>query len=183
MNRLRMLVLVSAVALVGLLALGPSVAGAHGGRGLGLHGTSATALVREAAERLNVTAARLTEAIENAAVARIDEAVREDDIDADDAVELKEAARDNVGFAMRVSRTRTVATNLGITTERLNDAFRAARRALIVERIDEAVEDGDLEADEAAELKQDLEDADLPGYKAGFGRGFGLGFGRLGFRR
>jgi hypothetical protein len=179
---LRRFALVVALSLVGLSALA-ATANAHGGPGFGLRSTSATALVREAAEQLDVTAARLTTAIENAAVARINEAVEDGDVDSDDAEDLREEARENLGFALSVSRTRTVASNLGINTTRLNTAFRAARRAVILERINDAVEDGDLDDDEAAELREELEDADLPGYHAGFGgRGFGLGFRPGGFR-
>jgi hypothetical protein len=179
---LRRLALVVALALVGLSALA-ATASAHGGPGFGLRGTSATALVREAAEQLDVTAARLTTAIENAAVARINEAVEDGDVDSDDADELRDEARENLGFALSMSRTRTVASNLGINTTRLNTAFRAARRAVILERITDAVRDGDLDEDEAADLREELEDADLPGYHAGLGgRGFGLGLRSAGFR-
>ena len=41
-----------------------------------------------------------------------------------------------------------------------------------------SVEDGDLDESEAAELEEELEDADLPGYKSFGGRGFGPGPGR-----
>jgi hydroxypyruvate isomerase len=163
------------VSVVATLSFAASSASAHGPR-LGAVNTSE--LVAGAAQRLNATTARLTTAITNAAIARIDEAAREEDVDADDADDLKEEARESLRYAIALSRTRTVAANLGITTARLNTAFRATRRALIIERIDEAVEDGDLEADEAAELKEDLEDAELPGYKSfGLG-GRGFGFGR-----
>lgn len=171
------------LSLVALLTVGAATAGAHGGPVYGLGKTSATALVTEAADQLDLTAARLTAAIEDAAIARIDEAVAEDDLDADDADELRAEARENLRYATGVSRTRVVASNLGITTARLNTGFRAARKALIVERIDEAVEDGDLEADEAAELKAELEDAELPGYKAFGFRGLDLGGGHGGFGR
>jgi hypothetical protein len=124
-----------------------------------------------------VTEARLTTAITNAAIARIDEAVADGDLEAADAAELKTRAGDNLAFAMRISRTRVVASNLNVTTTRLNDAFRAAWKALILARINEAVADGDLEADRAAELKQELEEAELPGYKPFALRGFGNPFG------
>jgi len=39
--------------------------------------------------------------------------------------------------------------------------------------VDQALKDGDLDADEAAELKKEIEAADFPGYSGG--RGFGLG--------
>jgi polyhydroxyalkanoate synthesis regulator phasin len=174
------LTLAALVSLATLLTVGATVASAHGrGPGHGLKGASAGALVTEAAKQLGVTRARLVDAIEDAAVARIDEAVEDGDVESEDADELKEEVGDNLRAAMSISRTRVVASNLGITTARLNDGFRAARKALIVARIDEAVEDGDLEADEAADLKEELEDAELPGYKAVGFRGFGFGgFGR-----
>jgi hypothetical protein len=74
---------------------------------------------------------------------------------------------------MALRRTRAVASNLGITTTKLNSGFRAARKELIIRRIDAAVADGDLEADEAAELKAELDEEDFPGYKAGGPGGFG----------
>jgi hypothetical protein len=170
------------VVVVGALALGAATAGAHGGPRIGTKGDGGAALVTEAAKQLDVTRAKLVDAIQDAAAARIDEAVEDGDVEEADADDLKAEAQDNLRFAMSVSRTRTVASNLGVTTTKLNTGFRAARKALILARIDEAVEDGDLEADEAAELKAELEQAKLPGYKAvGFGRGFGggsHGFGR-----
>ena len=181
MKSFRTTLVVSALSLAALLAIGAATAGAHGGPGKGLRGASASAVVTEAAKQLDVTRAKLVDAIEDAAVARIDEAVQDGDLPAARAANLKEEARDNLRLAMHVSRTRTVAANLGITTAKLNAEFRDARRALILARINRAVEDGDLEADEAAELKKKLEDAELPGYKAGpFGFGFGgpLGHGK-----
>lgn len=174
---LRRITLVAAFALTALLAIGVTTAGAHrGGPGeRGLRGGSASALVTEAAKQLDVTRAKLVEAIEKAAVTRISEAVEDGDLDADDADELKEEAADNLRFAMEISRTRTVAANLGVSTAKLNTEFRDARRALLTARINEAVADGDLEQAEANELKAELADAELPGYKSsGFG---GLGFG------
>jgi hypothetical protein len=171
----RKVTLLAALSLVAVLAVGVAAAGAHGGPGRGPGGASASAsaLVTEAAKQLGVTRAALVAAIEKAAVARIDEAVEDEDIDADRAAELKEEAQDNLRYAMALSRTRVVASNLGITTTELNSGFRGARKALIIRRIDAAVADGDLEADEAAELKAELDEEDLPGYKAGGPRGFG----------
>lgn len=172
------LAVLAAVALVGALAVGTTTAAAHGGRGgAGVKSASAGTLVTEAAKQLGVTRAALVAAIEKAAVARIDEAVEDGDLEADEADELKEEAGDNLRFAVHLSRTRAVAANLGVTTARLNAEFRDARRALIAARIDEAVEDGDLDEDDAAELKEELEDAELPGYKPFLGGGFGFGPG------
>ena len=163
----------AAISLVALLAVGATVANAQRGPGRGFKAANASALVTQAAKQLDVTRAKLVEAIEDAAVARIDEAVEDGDVDAGEADELKDEARDNLRYAMTLSRTKTVASNLGITTAKLNTAFRAARKALITARIDRAVANGDLDEEEAAELKEELEGTSLPGYKAG--GGFGLG--------
>jgi len=181
----RRIIPLAVVALVALMTVGATAASAHKGRGGGLGGASASALVTESAKQLSVTRAKLVEAIEASAVARIDEAAEDGDVESEDASGLKDEARDNLRFALATSRTRTVASNLGITAERLNTAFRAARKALVVRRIDDAVEDGDLEAAEAAGLKEELDDSKLPGYKArGFGGpGFDRGFGRGASRR
>lgn len=182
-SSLRRLALLAAVSLVAVLAVGPAVASANGGGGRGGSGgrdgygggTSASALVTQAAKELGVTRAKLKQAIVDAAVARIDEAVDDGDVDSDDADDLKAEAQDNLRFAMSVSRTKTVASNLGISTSALNDGFRAARKTLALARIDRAVASGDVTPDQASELKSELDDADLPGYKAsGFG-GFALG--------
>ena len=173
----RHLVTIAALTLLAALTVGATTAAAHGGRGGGPKGASASALVTEAAKQLGVSRATLVAAIEKAAVARVDAAVEDGDLDADDAADLKEEAADNLRLAMHLSQTRAVAANLGITTAKLNTEFRDARRALYLARIDQAVEDGDLDESEAAELKEQLEDADLPGYKPFGGRGFGPGPG------
>ncbi len=172
------------LSLAALLTVGTTAASAHGGggkRGSGIRGASVGALVTQAAKELGVTRAKLVTAIEDSAVARIDEAVADGDVDADDADELKDEVRDNLRAAYSLSRTRTVASNLGVTTAKLNTEFRDARKALALARIDAAVEDGDIDADEAAELKEELDDAELPGYKSG-GFGFGGGPGHGGRR-
>jgi hypothetical protein len=171
--------LVAVVSVVALLTVGAVAASAHGGkRGGGPGRASVGALVTQAAKELGVTRARLVTAIEESAIARIDEAVADGDVDADDADELKDEVRDNLRAAYAFSRTRTVASNLGVMTAKLNTEFRDARRAIALARINQAVEDGDIDADEAAELRQELQNADLPGYKAG-----GFGFGGPGGRR
>jgi hypothetical protein len=65
-----------------------------------------------------------------------------------------------------------------VTTAKLNASFRAARKTLALARINRAVEEGDLDAEEAAQLKQELNQARLPGYKAGRGFGRHGGHGR-----
>lgn len=174
----RRLGLLVAVAAAALLTIGAVAASAHGGRGggpLGPKGASAGALVSRAAEQLGVTRATLAAAIEKAAAARIDEAVADGDLDEEDGADLRAEAGDDLRLAMAISRTRAVAANLSKTTAQLNDAFRAARKALLLERIDEAVEDGDLDQADAADLKEDLEEADVPGYKPGGFHRFRLG--------
>ena len=173
---IRRTLMLAAVSLVAVLAVGAATAGAHGGPGRGgIARASASALVTEAAKQLGVTRAALVAAIEKAAITRIDEAVEDGHVDADDAGELKEEAQDNLRYAMALSRTRAVASNLGITTTKLNSGFRAARKALILARIEDALAEGDISAEQAAELKEELEDAELPGYKAGGLFGFDLG--------
>jgi len=164
-----------AVAATALLAVGATVASAHGGKGR-LGGVSTTKLVNAGAKQLDVTPAKLKAAIVASAVTRINEAATDEDIDADEAADLKEEAQDNLKTAYSLSRASTVAKELGFTTAQLNTGFRAARKALIVTQIDDALEDGDIDAEEAADLKADLADADLPGYKQSrlaFGGGFG----------
>src|SRR6186713_335602 len=112
MNRsMQKLALFAAVSLVGLLTLGAATASAHrGGPGCkGGGGVSASSLVTAAAKQLNVTRAKLKGAIVDAAEARIDEEVADDDIDADDAADLKDRASDDLGFAIKLSKTKAVA--------------------------------------------------------------------------
>jgi hypothetical protein len=173
--------IIAAAALVAVLAVGAATASAHGRPGAkSVGGVSLSRLVTEAAKQLNVSRSTLKTAITDAAIARIDEAVADEDIDADDAEALKEEAGDNLSYAYSLSRASKVASNLGVSTETLNTEFRDARKALAVARIDAAQADGDIDAEEAAELKEELEDADLPGYKST--RGLGIGLGHGGFR-
>ena len=176
----RKLALLAAVALFGLLAVGAATAsacGGGGGGGKGAGGVSASALVTQAAKELNVTRAKLKGAIVDSADAYIDSEVASGDLSADDAAEAKDRVDDDLGYAISVSRTKTVASNLGITVPELNDGFRAARKTLILAKIDKAVANGNLTADRAAELKDELDDADLPGYKAFGGGGYDFGYG------
>jgi hypothetical protein len=187
-SSMRRLALLAAVSLVGLLTLGAATASAHGGPGgcgAGAKGVSATALVTQAAKQLNITRAKLKGAIVDAAVAQIDQEVEDGDVDAGDAADLKDQAADDLRFAMAVSQTKTVAANLGITTTALNTGFRTARKALAVAKIDKALANGDITADRAAELKANLDNADLPGYKAygGYGYSGDSGDHQAGFRR
>jgi hypothetical protein len=177
MNRsMRKVALLTVVSVVGLFAVGVAAASACGPGGGKGGGASASALVTQAAKQLNVTRAKLKGAIVDAATARIDQEVASGDVDEGDAADLKDRASDDIAYAMRISRTKTVAANLGITVAALNHGFRAARKALFTAKIDKAVANGDITAAEAAELISELADADLPGYKA-FGSGaFDLGY-------
>ena len=184
---LRRMLLVTSLGLVALLTVGGAAALAHGGGGGGGKGRDgggpkggaiSSSLVTEAAKQLGVTSAALRTAINNAAKTEIDEAVADGDIDADEAADLKERVDDSLKYAYSLSRASKVAANAGKTTAQLNTAFKSARKAAYVTKIDEAVEDGELDADDAAELKAELEDAALPGYKPSrfsFSRGFGFG--------
>jgi hypothetical protein len=163
-TQIRRLTIFSAVALAALLTVGAAVASAHGGPGV--QRASTGALVTQAAKELDVTRAKLKSAIVESAVAAINAAAEDGDIDTDEAAELKEEAQDNLRVAYHLSKTRTVASNLSVTTAKLNASFRAARKTLALTRINRAVENGDIDAEEAAELKQLLNQARLPGYKA-----------------
>lgn len=176
------LTLILSLATAAMLALGATAASAHGVKG-GRHGVSTTKLVNAAAKQLNVTPAKLKAAMVASAVTQVNEAAADEDIDADEAADLKDEVQDNLNTAYALSRASTVAKELGVTTAQLNTGFRAARTALITAQIDNALEDGDIDADEAAEAKADLADADLPGYKQsrfGFHGGFGGGRGHHG---
>jgi hypothetical protein len=175
---MRKLALLAAASLVGLLTLGAATASAHGGGGCkGGGGASASALVTAAAKQLNVTRAKVKGAIVDAADAYIDSEVASGDVTAADAEDLKAEVDDNLGYAIKTSKTKTVAANLGITVAALNNGFSAARKALYTAKIDKALANGDITAAEAADLKAELDDATLPGYKAiGYG-GFDLGYG------
>ena len=103
-----------------MLALGATAATAHGGKGGRLGGASMTKLVNAAAKQLNVTPAKLKAAMVASAVTQINEAAADEDIDADEAADLKEEVQDNLKSAYALSRASTVAKELGITTAQLN---------------------------------------------------------------
>jgi alkylhydroperoxidase family enzyme len=176
------MLLVTSLGLVALLTVGGAAALAHGGGGGGkgrggggLKGGSISAsLVAQASTQLGVTSAALRTAINNSAKAEIDAALADGEIDATEATALKTRVDANLKTAYSLSRASKVATNAGKTTAQLNAAFKAARKAVFLAQIDQAVEDGEIDADEATELKAELADAVLPGYKPSrFGRGFG----------
>jgi hypothetical protein len=167
--KIKLMSLVAALALVATMAIGAGTAAAHGGPGKsGRNGGRAAvgnALLKDAATRLSVTTAALKTAIAEAAVAQIDAAVEDEELDADDAADLKETVEDNLQVAYRLSTARSVAAELDTTAAKLNAAFREARKAQAIAQIDAALEDEDITADEAAELKEDVADATWPGYK------------------
>lgn len=173
-----------------VLSLGATTALAHGGHGrvgfgLGSSGGTATDLLTPAAKSLGVTVDALKKAILDDANARVDAAVKADRLDADQAADLKDDLAASPERAIALTTATGVARALGTTKAKLDDAFRAARKADLVARIDQAVKDGRIDDDQAADLKDALDDATLPGYRGGggpgFGRGgFGLGHG-LGF--
>jgi hypothetical protein len=170
--------LATAVSLAALLAVGVGTASAQGhpGQGLGVRGISIGSLVTRSATELSIPRADVKQAIVDSANTSIDEALADEELDADQADELKQEAADNLRVAYSLSRTRTVASNLQISTAKLNSAFRTARKALLLAKIDRAVANGDLTQEEAAAQKERLANAKLPGYKsAGRGSGFDAG--------
>jgi hypothetical protein len=172
----RKIALLAAFSLVALLAVGAATASACGGPGGGKGGASASSLVTTAAKQLNVTRAKLKTAIVDSANAYVDSEVTAGDVDESDAADLKDQVGDDLAFAIATSRTKTVASNLGITVAALNEGFSAARKALIEAKIDKALKNGDIDTDQADAAKADLDDASLPGYKTvGRGGGFDLG--------
>jgi hypothetical protein len=157
--------IITALALTGLLAVGVTTASAHG-RG-GPKDPSTSVLVTQAATELKVARADLKAAIVKSAQDRITAAVEDEDITADEGDDLSAEVEDNLTVAYQVSQTRTVASNLKITTAQLNTGFRAARKSLAVKAIDRALAAGDFTDQEAADAKAALDKKTFPGYKAG----------------
>ena len=157
--------IITALALTGLMAVGVTTASAKGPRGP--KGPAVSALVTQAATELKVTRADLKAAIVKSANDRVDAAVEDEDITSDEGDELKADIEDNLTVAYQVSQTRTVASNLKITTAQLNTAFRAARKALAVKAVDKALAAGDLTDQEAVDAKAAIDKKTVPGYKAG----------------
>jgi hypothetical protein len=157
--------IVTALALTGLLAVGVATASAKGPRGPKT--PAASALVTQAATALKVTRADLKAAMVKSAEDRVDAAVDDEDITSDDGDDLKAEIEDNLNVAYQVSQTRTVASNLKITTTQLNTGFRAARKVLAVKAVDKALAAGDLTDDEAADAKAAIDKKTFAGYKSG----------------
>jgi hypothetical protein len=181
----RNLTIIGILGVVALLAIGVSSALAHGGRGGPFFGAkSQTDLITPAAQTLGVSADALKKAILDDANARIDAAVKAERIDADQAADLKDDLAANPQRAMRLTTATGVARALNTTKAKLDDAFRAARKAAMIAKIDQAVKDERITSEQANQMKAQLEDAQLPGYNAGFGfgrHGGGPGFGKHGF--
>jgi hypothetical protein len=177
-NKLSRRTLAALVSLVAVLCFGAATASAHGGPGgRGIGGASVSSLVTQAAKELDVSRANLVSAIEKSAVTRIDAAVDDGDLSADRADDLKEEVQDNLNAAYSLSQTSTVASNLSITTAALNTGFKNARKALATAKIDAELAAGRISSAEATDLKTQLGNATLSGYKAGLGGGFGSGEG------
>jgi hypothetical protein len=157
--------IITALALTGLMAVGVTTASAKGPRGP--KGPSASVLVTEAATQLKVTRADLKAAIVKSAEDRVDAAVEDEDITSDEGDDLKAEIEDNLNTAYAVSQTRTVASNLKITTAQLNTGFRAARKSLAVKAVDKALAAGDITDQEAADAKAAIDKKTFPGYKSG----------------
>jgi uncharacterized protein YidB (DUF937 family) len=169
--------------------------------------------IAEVAEAEGVDVQTVIDALVAEATARIDDAVADGDLDADDAEELKADLPDRItdlvngeGFPLgpgfRHGRLGlgadldVAAEALGISEDDLRDALRDGQTiaevaeaegvdvqtvidALVAEataRIDDAVADGDLDADDAEELKADLPDR-ITDLVNGEGFRFGPGFG------
>jgi hypothetical protein len=162
-----------------------SVAAAHGGpggRGPGgpggpAFGGSVSSLVTKAASQLNVARSKLVSAIQDSAKSHIASAKTDGDITSDQADDLTADAEDNLTAAYAISETKTVASNLAITTSALNTAFQAARKALALAQIQSAQAAERITSDEAATLTTRVNGTTFPGYKGGVGLGPGFGFG------
>jgi polyhydroxyalkanoate synthesis regulator phasin len=152
-----------------LLAFGASAASAHGGGPFGIKST--TDLTAAAAKQLGVSTDTLKKAILDDAYARIDKAVKAGKLDEDEAADLKDDLAGHVQLAVGLTTATGVARNLGITKAKLDSAYQAARKADLLAKIDQAVKDDRITADQATQLKAKIDDADLPGYKPAFGFG------------
>jgi polyhydroxyalkanoate synthesis regulator phasin len=169
------------------LAVGATSALAHG-FGPGMRGPSGFGagipkppdLLTPAAKSLGVSVDALKKAILDDAKTRIDAIVKAGDLHDDQAADIKDDLAASPERAIGLTTATGVARNLGTTKAKLDDAFRAARKADMVARIDQAVKDNRITADRAKSIKDMLEAVPLPGYKAGFGigglrGGFGMG--------
>ncbi|MBM3678078.1 MAG: hypothetical protein FJW96_09390 [Actinobacteria bacterium] len=164
-----------------------AIAVAAGGTALAADGTpnGHTAFRDAVAQSLGVSVDTLKKAILDDAGTRIDKAVKDGDLDADEAADMKDDLAAAPERAIRLTTATGVARNLGTTKAKLDDAFRAARKAELTARIDQALKDGWIDEDDANQLNDRLAEMTLPGYKGGhsFGGcdpGGGHGFGHRG---
>jgi hypothetical protein len=136
------------------------------------------------AKELGTTSAKLEAAILAAAEARIAAAVADGSLAEADAAVIRAELAEHDRLAMRLADGATVAKELGVTEEKLDAAFNTVRRAQALARIDQGVKDGWITEKAAAEMRNRLESAELPGFGFGGhgpgGRGMGGGFGGFG---
>jgi hypothetical protein len=104
-------------------------------------------------------------------------------LDEDQAADLKDDLESHVQLAIGLTTATGVARNLKITKAKLEGAYQAARKADLLAKLDQAVQNNRITADQAAQLKAKLDEADLPGYKPLlFGGGARLHGGMFGVR-
>lgn len=178
MKSFRRFVAVSLVALFGAaLVAGPATAAEPRGKTYKapLRAITVGNLITAAADELNVEKATLVDAIRDAANERVTKAADRGVISERRAARLKARIANSFIFAMRISRTRSVAANLKVTPVALNQAFRNARKTLALQRIEAALAAGKITEAQAKALKNRLAHARMPGYKAFFGFGFWIG--------
>jgi len=162
-------------ALAALLVVGVASASANGGRGAVGAGVTTSKLVTAAATQLNVSRSTLTTAIHNSADTHIANAKSDGDITSSKADDLTASADDNLDVAYGISETKTVASNLSITTDALNAGFAAARKALALAQVAAAQTAGNITSDQATALTTKINAKTFPGYKNGLGGGLGGG--------
>lgn len=180
MKTTRIRLLVASVAALAVTVGASAAIAATGGKDLSQVADSIAArstFESSVAESLGTTTSQLEAAVETAAEKRIAAALAAGEITATQAETLRDAVA-NGRLAMRIAEAADVASELGVTEEQLDDAYSAAHKARAVARVDAAVEANRITPEYAAELKAQIEDADLPGFGAG-GKGMGRhgGFG------
>ena len=119
------------------------------------------------ANNLGTTAAKLRAAINAAATARIDSALKADEITAGEAATLNDALADGSIPAIRLATAAGVAKQLDTTEAKLNAAYSSAQKARAKARVDDAVTAGNITEKYATELKAKIDAATFPGFGAG----------------
>lgn len=177
----RRIAIATLAVLAAVLTIGVVGASARGGGPGGPGGpASLSKLVTQAATQLSVTRSTLATAIHNSADTHVANMKADGDITASEADDLTASADDNLDVAYRLSETKTVASNLSITTDALNAGFAAARKALALAQVDAALAAGRITSDEATALKAKINAKTFPGYKGNMGLGLGIGAPGLG---